>query len=746
MQCTMAAQSALTSFTVDTTVAPYSVARTVMPMDKGPTTPIDLQGRLLDICRRRNLDTQAVARACKFATQAHLGQFRKNGDPYVTHPVEVAHLVADLDGSLEMVIASLLHDTIEDTQVTAEDISRHFGSEVTNLVLGCTKTAQVRAQGDEESLQAERLRTLFVALADDPRVVVIKLADRLHNLRTIAALPEAKARRIALETLTIHSPLAHRLGLGSLKAELEDRAFAVADPNGFLEVEKALGGLVDLHERLAESRDRLVDHLDELGIAGSVSGRIKHRWSLYRKAVRHGLAPDHLHDLLGLRVVVDDENTCYEVLTAIRTLWSTEDDRTKDYIASPKINGYRSLHTVAHPDEHSRVEIQIRTHEMHRSAEFGPAAHWAYKDDATTEAPWLRRLLDWGHESASPAEYLEGVQRELDARRDVLLLTPAGDVVNLPDGATVIDFAYAVHTDVGNRAVGARVDGVQSSLDAVLRSGQTVEIITGRRDGPSLAWLEHATTSKARHAVRRHHERRRRALLREHGAGLVDRAWRDHANPDHEPETDLLLTELGVHDSNDLYQQTATGRITAQQLRRAIIRILAHQSEASNLRTAYPRQSIPGTEGLRRIGTRSGGELLVPAVVGLPGVAITLAGCCNPEPGCALEGVAHAGRVTMHRRGCPSALSLITLDPGRTVEAYWVNTAWQLELLHLDATNRPGLLADLAIQVQSAGGELRRAVLLDHGAILVVAVAPRRASAILAALRLCSGIHGVRVG
>lgn len=742
----MAAHRPLTRFTVDPTVALHPVARTVTSMDTGPTTPTDLLGRLLDICRRRNLDTEAVARACEFATQAHLGQFRKNGDPYVTHPIEVANLVADLDGSLEMVIASLLHDTVEDTRVTAEELSRHFGVQVTNLVLGCTKTARVRAQGDEESLQAERLRTLFVALAADPRVVVIKLADRLHNLRTIAALPEAKARRIALETLTIHSPLAHRLGLGSLKAELEDRAFAVADPNGFLEVEKALGGLVDLHERLADSRDRLVDHLDELGIDSSVSGRIKHRWSLYRKAVSHGLAPDHLHDLLGLRVVVDDESTCYKVLAAIRMLWPTEDDRTKDYIASPKFNGYRSLHTVAHPDEHTRVEIQIRTHEMHRSAEFGPAAHWAYKDDATTEAPWLRRLLDWGHESASPAEYLEGVHRELGARRDVLLLTPAGDVVNLPDGATVIDFAYAVHTDVGNRSVGARVDGVQSSLDTVLRSGQTVEIITGRRDGPSLTWLEHAITSKARHAVRRHHERRRRALLREHGAGLVERAWRDHGHRNRGPQNDLLLTELGVHDTNDLYQQTATGRITAQQLRRAIIRILTHQSEAANVNTAVPRQPVVGTEGLRRIATRSGGVLLVPAAVGLAGVAIRLAGCCDPEPGCALEGVAHAGRITAHRRGCPNALGLLTRDPGRTVEAYWVNTGWQLELLHLEATDRPGLLADLAIQLQSAGGELRRAVLLDHGAILVVAVAPRRSSSIRAALRLCSGILGVRVG
>lgn len=691
--------------------------------------------RLLELCRRRGLDPDAVDSAAKFAARAHDGQYRKSGEPYVTHPIEVAHLVADLHGSVEMVIAALLHDTIEDTDVTEVQLERRFGAEVTRLVLGCTKTARVRAEGGEESLQAERLRTLFVALASDPRVVVIKLADRLHNLRTISALPEAKARRIARETLTIHSPLAHRLGLGSLKAELEDRAFAVADPDGYHQVEKALAEHGDLHAELVFARDRLAAHLLELGIEATISGRIKHRWSLYRKAIRYGLPPEHLHDLLGLRVVVSDRETCYDVLTALRLLWPLEEDRTKDYIVTPKPNGYRSVHCVAVIAGTTRVEIQIRTEEMHRAAEFGPAAHWSYKTDAAAEAPWLRRLLDWHHESASASDYLEGIHRELGARSDLLLLTPGGDVVNLPDGASVVDFAYAVHTAIGDRAIGARVDGRQTGLDTRLRHGQTVEILTGRRPGPSLDWLEHAVTSKARLSIRRHHERKRRRELREHGAALFERACRDAGLTRPEPIPATLLEGVGCRNTDELFDKVATGRVTLTQLRRVINRP-SHPVDD----TAPPKASV-----LEPLVVRPRDEQLEIAAVGLPGVRVRMARCCAPHPGTPLLGVVHAGVVAAHSRGCANAARSTTADPGREVECHWVRNGTLLERLEVTVQDRPGILADLAAQVQSAGAELRRATLHGSAVTLIVVVTPNRSPALRSALRLGAGVGAVRL-
>ncbi len=709
---------------------------TVHRMSISHPIPAQALERLLTHCERRGLerDAVAVAAAVAFAAEAHDGQFRKSGEPYITHPIEVARLVADLEGTLEMVIAAVLHDTIEDTPVEVGQLRRRFGDEVTGLVMGCTKTARVRAQGDEQAVQAERLRTLFVALASDPRVVVIKLADRLHNLRTIDALPEHKARRIARETLTIHSPLAHRLGLRSLMAELEDRAFAVADPVGFQQVEVALADLEDLHVRLASARDQLSTHLHELGIDGEVSGRIKHRWSLYRKAVRYGLAPDHLHDLLGLRIVVADEARCYELLEAVRLLWSLEEERTKDYIAHPKSNGYRSLHTVARTAVDTRVELQIRTVDMHRAAEFGPAAHWAYKIDGSTEAPWLRRLLDWHHESASVSEYLEGVQRELEDRRDVLILTPAGDVHNLPEGASVIDFAYAVHTDIGDRAVGAIVDGDLVGLDAVVLNGQTVEILTGRRPGPSLHWLNHSVTSKARHAIRRHHQRARRVQLRQHGSTIVEQAWRDCAVPHPGMIPDALLAALAVRSAEDLFEQVATGRITAGQLRRAI-GALHPSRQPATVASQHSELDRPVSSQMD----------LEAVAVGLHQVQVRLARCCTPAAGCVLQGVVRGGQVSVHRQGCPSAVTALDRHPGRRVDCHWVRRGWRLEALTLTVADRPGLLADIAAQVQSAGGELRRAELSTLGAVLVVAVHATRSTALRAALRLCAGVSSVRL-
>lgn len=460
--------------------------------------------RLVAISNERGLDTAACTRTAAWAAERHAGQHRKSGEPYVTHCIEVAILVTDMGGSTPMVQAALLHDTVEDTGTTVEEIAREFGEDVARIVDGCTKVAVVHPDAGTAERQAANLRKLFLSLAADPRVVLVKLCDRLHNLRTIAALPPEKARRIGEETLAVHAPLAHRMGLGALKAELEDRAFASAAPDEHARMAAAIAA-TSPHQKLQQARLILAEHLAGRGIECSVSGRVKHLWSAHRKAARMDTDPGNLPDLLGLRVICNDEETCHEALGAVHALWEPDLVRLRDYVNRPKPNGYQSLHTTVTGPEGKRLEVQIRTQAMHDAAEHGSASHHAYKHG--NEPSWVSRLLEWSNEDLTDEEYLEGVHDELGVRKQILTVTPRGTVIELPEGACPVDFAYAVHSEIGDRCIGAKVDGRMVSLDTRLRNGQQVEILTGQRNGPALEWLEWVRTSKARSRIRAHTSR-----------------------------------------------------------------------------------------------------------------------------------------------------------------------------------------------------------------------------------------------
>lgn len=481
--------------------------RTVETMERdGLEHPLTARAllRLVSIANERGLDAEACAATAAWSAARHAGQYRKSGEPYVTHCIEVAILVTDMGGSTAMVQAALLHDTVEDTDTTVEEIASEFDKDVARIVDGCTKVAVVHPDAGTAERQAANLRKLFLSLADDPRVVLVKLCDRLHNLRTIAALPPEKARRIGEETLAVHAPLAHRMGLGALKAELEDRAFACAAPDEHARMAEAIAA-TGPHQKLQHARLVLTEHLTGHGIECSVSGRVKHLWSAYRKAERLGTDPGNLPDLLGLRIICGDEETCHEALGAVHALWEPDLTRLRDYVNRPKPNGYQSLHTTVTGPEGKRLEVQIRTQAMHDAAEHGAASHHTYKHG--NEPSWVNRLLEWSNEDLTDEEYLEGVHTELGVRKQILTLTPKGQVIELPAEACPVDFAYAVHSEIGDRCVGAKVDGRMVSLDTRLQNGQQVEILTGQRNGPALEWLEWVRTSKARSRIRAHTSR-----------------------------------------------------------------------------------------------------------------------------------------------------------------------------------------------------------------------------------------------
>jgi guanosine-3',5'-bis(diphosphate) 3'-pyrophosphohydrolase len=442
----------------------------------------------LKVIKNRNskADTRQVQRAYAFAEEAHRGQQRLTGEAFIEHPVAVATILADLGMDLTTIEAALLHDTVEDTEVTLEDIRTQFGDEVTALVDGLTKLDKIKFRSREQE-QAENVRKMMLAMSKDIRVLVIKLADRLHNMRTLDVFPPSKQREKATETLEIYSPLAHRLGVHRIKWELEDLSFRALHPRRFDEIRHLVEKRDDERQQWVDVvRDQIAAKLREMKVKADVQGRPKHLYSVYEKMVLRGKEFNEIYDLVGIRVLVDSIRDCYAALGALHALWKPVPGRFKDYIAMPKFNMYQSLHTTVIGPEGRPLEVQIRTHQMHRTAEYGIAAHWRYKDRGSTskraaeeqaELAWLARMLEWQQELADPKEFLEGVKVDLYAGR-VFVFTPKGDVMDLPAGSTPIDFAYGVHTDVGHRTMGARVNGRLVPLDYELQTGETVEILT----------------------------------------------------------------------------------------------------------------------------------------------------------------------------------------------------------------------------------------------------------------------------
>ncbi|MFN0027072.1 MAG: RelA/SpoT family protein [Acidimicrobiales bacterium] len=706
-------------------------------------------------------DRERLHSAVLFGIERHEGQRRRSGEPYITHPLRVAAIVAALNADVDTVIGAVLHDTVEDTNATLEDIRQRFGAPVAGLVDGATKLAAVRGD-DPDQLEAARLRKLFVALAADPRVVVIKLADRLHNLRTIAPLPPNKQARIARETLAIHGPLAHRLGLAGIKTELEDRAFAIAHPEEFQRTTQVLADMPELAAALEAARTTLVAHLAAVGINAEVQARIKHAWSVYRKE-RAGYDLASLHDLLGLRIIVGTVTECYAALGEVHALWEPVPGRIKDYISRPKFNAYRSIHTTVHIGGRL-LEIQVRTQEMHRQAEWGDAAHHAYKtrgpvqsgaaktgpaqmgDRLGTGEPaepqWLQRLLDW-HDTADDGDYLRQVTSELGSG-EVWVLTPTGEVLTLPTGAGVIDFAYAIHSEVGHRCSGAKVNGKLVPLATKLRSGDRVEIMTARTTGPSLDWLAYAATGRAKGRIRQWHGRLRRQATRRSGeAALAQLLARHHSTAD--KVGPVLLAAAGAGSWDSLADQVGSSRVELSRLDRAL-RLHLHgrtmpdgtEDESGGPRTKpAPVPATPSTDA-------------VVVAPGLEGVEVALAGCCLPVATAPVIGVSSRLRgVVAHRSTCDEALATIAQNPGRQVRMVWVAPGVRVSSVHVVCRNTPGAMAQVVVALHELGADIESSsssIAEDGQGVQYYEISHRCTRAtVRAALRNLAGVHSVTV-
>ena len=666
--------------------------------------PVDAVDILLKTVRTHHpkADTSVVDRAYAAAEKAHRGQLRKSGEPYITHPVAVSQILADLGIGPRGIAAALLHDTVEDTEYTLDEVRADFGDEVALLVDGVTKLDKLK-YGD--SAQAETVRKMIIAMSKDLRVLIIKLADRLHNARTWGFVPAASAQRKAKETLEIYAPLAHRLGIQAIKLELEDLSFAVLYPKLYLEIESLVRRRTPQREEfIALVIDQVMEDLKASKIKGKVYGRPKQYYSIYQKMIVRGREFDEIYDLTGIRVLVDSVRDCYAVLGSIHARWTPVPGRFKDYIATPKFNLYQSLHTTVLGPEGRAVEIQIRTHEMNQRAEFGVAAHWKYKEQVAgrstgpasngdEDLAWLAHLSDWESETADPQEFLEGLRFEIGAK-EVYVFTPKGKVIGLPSGATPVDFAYAVHTDVGHRTMGAKVNGRLVPLESPLASGDVVEVFTSKNpdSGPSKDWLQFVRSPRARTKIRQWFTKERRDEAVEQGKDSLARAMRKQSLPLTKlMSQDVLVsiaTTMRYEDVSALYAAIGEGHVSTQSV---IERVLAQSQQAQE---ADETEFDSPTTGRRRAVRSSDSGVIVP---GAPDILVKLAKCCTPVPGDEILGfVTRGSGVSVHRSDCNNVASL-QREPDRMLEVEWAPTSKSVFLVQIqvEALDRSGLLSDV---------------------------------------------------
>jgi GTP pyrophosphokinase len=640
---------------------------------------------------RRSTDT--ITESYRLAAGAHKGQLRRSGEPYITHPLAVAGIVARYGMDDVTIAAALLHDAVEDTVITLDELDGTFGPEVTAIVDGVTKLERVHFDS-KEAQQAATMRKMLVAMAKDLRVLVIKLADRLHNMRTIAALPAWKQERTAQETLDIYAPLAHRLGMQEIKQQLEDLCFASLYPKRYAEIDHMVADR-------APERDAYVDavvtevreRLAEVNISAEVTGRPKHLWSIYEKMVVRGKAFEEIFDLVGIRLIVDSSKDCYAALGSIHALWTPVPGRFKDYIAMPKFNLYQSLHTTVIGPGGKPIEVQIRTAEMHNRAEWGVAAHFSYKEGHSEDVAWLSRIVDWQQEMTDPGEFMANLKIDLD-QDEVFVFTPKGDVVTLPVGATPVDFAYAIHTEVGHRCIGARVAGRLVPLDTKLTSGDTVEIFTSKvaGAGPSRDWLNFVATRSAQSRIRQWFSRERREDALESGRDALVKSMRRAALPVQKilagdaievvaeqlkfTSIDALYTSIGEHHTSP---DSVASRIEA------LVRDPGGEREEV--------VSTPSRSVARRRGRPAGVH-----VEGYDDMLVRMARCCTPVPGDDIIGFVTRGRgVSVHRTDCANASSLAGAQAERIIDVDWDTDAAGhfVALVEIKALDRPRLLQDV---------------------------------------------------
>ncbi|CAL9618924.1 GTP pyrophosphokinase [Streptomyces sp. Tu 3180] len=662
-----------------------------------------------------NATLRQIERAYQVAERWHRGQKRKSGDPYITHPLAVTTILAELGMDPATLMAGLLHDTVEDTEYGLEQLRRDFGDTVALLVDGVTKLDKVKFG---EAAQAETVRKMVVAMAKDPRVLVIKLADRLHNMRTMRYLKREKQEKKARETLEIYAPLAHRLGMNTIKWELEDLAFAILYPKMYDEIVRLVAERAPKRdEYLAVVTDEVQQDLRAARIKATVTGRPKHYYSVYQKMIVRGRDFAEIYDLVGIRVLVDTVRDCYAALGTVHARWNPVPGRFKDYIAMPKFNMYQSLHTTVIGPGGKPVELQIRTFDMHRRAEYGIAAHWKYKQEAVagaskirTDAPrssgkdkdaindmaWLRQLLDWQKETEDPGEFLESLRFDL-SRNEVFVFTPKGDVIALPAGATPVDFAYAVHTEVGHRTIGARVNGRLVPLESTLDNGDLVEVFTSKAAGagPSRDWLGFVKSPRARNKIRAWFSKERRDEAIEQGKDAIVRAMRKQNLPIQRILTgDSLVTlahEMRYSDISALYAAIGEGHVSAQNIVQKLVQALGGEEAA----TEEIDETVPSARGRGRKRRASSDPGVI--VKGVEDVWVKLARCCTPVPGDPIIGfVTRGSGVSVHRSDCVNVDSL-SREPERILEVEWAPTQSSVFLvaIQVEALDRSRLLSDV---------------------------------------------------
>ncbi len=651
-------------------------------------------------------DLVLLQRAYDVAEEKHAGQKRKSGDPYITHPLAVSTILAELGMDTTTLVAALLHDTVEDTDYSLDRLRAEFGDEVAHLVDGVTKLDKVEFGSAAE---AETIRKMVVAMARDPRVLVIKLSDRLHNMRTMRFLPPEKQAKKARETLEVMAPLAHRLGMATVKWELEDLSFAILHPKKYDEIVRLVATRAPSRDTyLKQVIDEVSAQLAAARVNGTVEGRPKHYYSIYRKMIVKGREFDDIHDLVGVRVLVDEVRDCYAAMGMVHALWQPMPGRFKDYIAQPRFGVYQSLHTTVIGPDGKPLEVQIRTSEMHRTAEYGIAAHWRYKETRGNntgaaveidEMSWMRQLLDWQREAADPGDFLESLRYDL-AAKELFVFTPKGDVQTLPVGSTPVDFAYAVHTEVGNRCIGSRVNGRLVALERTLESGDVVEIFTSKAEGagPSRDWLGFVQSPRAKNKIKQWFAKERREEAIEEGKEAITREARRTGMPLQRLVSTDAMTALGreMHypDVSALYAAIGEGQASARHVVQRLVALIGGVEDAEE---ELAERATPSTVRVRRPSGDAGVVLQGEDGKQLGDVYCKLARCCTPVPGDEILGfVTRGGAVSVHRTDCTNAEDL----KGRSERL--VDVAWSvspasvfLVAIQVEALDRHRLLSDV---------------------------------------------------
>jgi GTP pyrophosphokinase len=690
-----------------------------------------------------NADEDALNRAYVYSMKAHGAQLRASGDPYFSHPIEVAGLLAQMKLDSSSIVTGLLHDTVEDTVATLDDIEHRFGPDIARLVDGVTKLSRLELQSDQTK-QAENFRKLVLAMSEDIRVLLVKLADRLHNMRTLRFISsEEKRRRIARETMDIYAPLAERIGMHRMKDELEDLAFAELYPDARASIVARLGFL---RERGGDIVSRIVAELNqklgEAGIQSAISGREKSPYSIWRKMERKNISFEQLADVMAFRVLVDGIGECYHALGIIHSAYHVVPGRFKDYVSTPKPNNYRSLHTGVIGPERQRIEVQIRTRDMHEIAELGVAAHWIYKQDSAwtdgRQYRWLRELLEILDHAAGPEEFLEHTKLEM-FQDQVFAFTPKGDLIALPRGATPVDFAYAVHSQIGDTCVGAKINGRLLPLRTQLANGDQVEIVTSRAQTPSPTWERFVVTGKARARIRRFVRTQQRTQYLDLGRAIVQKAFRQDGQEFSERPLEAVMKQFNCASVEDLYVAVGEGLVTGREVVNAAF---PHPAE--------PKDKVVSIARARRKGRPH--DTAVPIRGLIPGMALHFAGCCHPLPGDRIVGIVTTGKgVTIHTIDCDTLESFAN-EPERWLDVAWTSEeadAAHVGRINVTIANEPGNLGSLTTTIGKQGGNISNLKITNRSTdffeIMVdIEVADvKHLSTIIAALRATPVINSV---